>query len=312
MPFLNEYEEPVRTVESIYNTCNPDHIDIIAIDDGSTEHFTDFRTFPNVNVIRNPERTGVAACRQQGAELVQTPNMMIIDGHMRFKNDNWLERITSVLEEEPKTILCTTCVALSEDQMDIQKATTKYYGADILLEDASQTDSIIAGQILEPKWATEKPGNEYDIACILGANYAGRTDWINKLWGFKGLQKWGGDEVFLSLKNWMAGGKCKLIKDIEIGHKFRNNAPYTTLIHNMYYNKMWICHTILPNDLSNYLLSKLPHGNDNYNALIEISSNWKLITETRKYYESIFSYGLEEICERLGILIPGYSIETVN
>ena len=304
IPFLNEGQEPIRTIESIYNTCDSQLIDIIAIDDCSDHKLTDFSAYPEVKVLRNSNRIGVAVSRQIGAEMAQTPYLLIIDGHMRFRKDNWYTRITEALEKEPHTLFCTTCVHLTPDQMDMERASGKYYGADLVLVDPSQSDSIIASQIIEPKWAIEKEGNEYEIPCILGANYAVSKDWFLKLKGLKGLQKWGGDEAFLSLKSWLAGGKCKLIKDIEIGHMFRENAPYVTKMYHMYYNKMWICWTLFPDELSQYLIQLLPDNPQKHVAQTHISSHWSTILSMREYFQSIFTRPLKEILEHNNIAWP--------
>ena len=41
MPFLNEGDEPLRTIQSIYETANPDDLEIIAIQDGADKHALD-------------------------------------------------------------------------------------------------------------------------------------------------------------------------------------------------------------------------------------------------------------------------------
>lgn len=304
MPFLNEGQEPVNTVKSIYATCDPSLIDIIAIDDFSTDNPTDFSEFPEVKFVQNNQRIGVAESRQIGVEMAETPYVLIIDGHMRFRNDHWYERITTALAKEPTTVFCTTCVHLTPDQMDMNLATGKYYGANLVFVDPTQANSKIAGQIIEPKWAKEQEGNEYEIPCVLGANYAMTKAWFLKIRGLKGLQKWGGDEAFLSLKTWLAGGKCKLIKDIEIGHMFREHAPYRTHMYHMFYNKMWICYTLFPNDLSGYLISKLPNGTEFYLSHKEICNHTDRINEYQSYFNSIFTRSLAEVCKLIDMELP--------
>lgn len=304
MPFLNEGDEPLKTIESIYRTCDTDFIDIIAIDDCSTYNYSDFSLYPKVKIVRNAERIGVASCRHMAAKMATTPFILIIDGHMRFRNDNWYERITSSIEKEPETLFCTTCVALSPSQMDMSKAGKKYYGADLKLIDESQKSSIIAGQIIEPKWAKEKPFNEYEIACVLGANYAMSVEWFLKIGGLQGLCKWGGDEAFISLKTWLYGGKCKIIKDVEIGHMFRDNAPYETHLHHLHYNKIFICMTIFPDKLGYYLSNILPNVRENDVARRNIGENWESIQKAKNHYSKTFVKNIFEISDQLGLDIP--------
>lgn len=304
MPFLNEGAEPARTIESIYDTCDPGMIDIIAIDDGSQWSLSDLSRFPDVKVVRNASRRGVAGCRQQGAELAQTPFLLIIDGHMRFRKDNWLDRIIAALEREPQTIFCTTCVRLKPEQMDMTRTPNKHYGAHLLLVNAPQFGDFVARQIIEAKWAEPREPDEYEIQCVLGANYAVTADWFNKIRGFQGLQKWGSAEPYLSLKSWLAGGKCKILKDIEIGHMFREAPPYLTQTHHMFYNKMWICKTLFPDDLTYRLLAFLPKGAVYDAAEAEIKADWRRVQEMRAYLQRIFTRSVYEVCDELGIWVP--------
>ena len=304
MPFLNEGEEPLRTIDSIYASGYKEEVEVIAIDDFSDRSFTDFSAYPEVKVHRNNQRVGVAASRDKGVALAETDNILIIDGHMRFCQDGWLDRMVTALDEQPNTLFCTTCVALAENQMDMQKATQKYYGANIVLVDETQANSPIAAQILEPKWAEPQEKDEYEIPCILGANYAVKKSWYQRIKGLEGLQKWGGDEVFLSLKTRLAGGSCRLLKDIEIGHMFRDHAPYVTQMFHMYYNKMWMCWTLFPEELAYQLLGFIPHTNEKKIAQIHISDQWLHIQAVRAYYKGIFTRTPAEVFEELGLEIP--------
>ena len=218
MPFLNEEEEPRKTIESIYETAPSSLFKIIAIDDGSNNKIS-LDGFDDVQVTYNEKRIGVDGCRQLGADMVDTPYLFIIDAHMRFKNDRWLERIIDCIEREPETAWCTTCIGLGYGSMDMNNHKGKYYGADMLFVDSDAKPNRPARQVLEPKWAQLKGAGEYEIPCILGANYGFSKKWFDHIKGLHGLKMWGTSEPFLSMKTWMAGGKCKIATDIGIGHK---------------------------------------------------------------------------------------------
>lgn len=304
MPFLNEWQEPADTIASIYETTDPSRVDIIAIDDASDVCKTDLSMFPEVRYIRNEYREGVARSRQIGVQLSQTPYLLIIDGHMRFQKDDWLDKLIDALDREPRTLFCTTCVQLGYGNMDMAKATGKYYGATLVMVNGQEASQAIAAQIIEPKWIGPKDELEYEIPCVLGANYAVRKDWFNHIRGLDGLERWGGDEAFLSLKTWRAGGKCKITRDVEIGHKFRDQAPYTTLSHNMYYNKILMCKTLFPQYLEEKLLSYFPRTPIVRSAFSLIQNQEKKLVEMKSYFNDIFEYSMEEICETHNITLP--------
>jgi len=307
MPFLNEEEEPLRTIESIYDTAPSELFKVIAIDDASTDgiHINESK---DVNVIRNKVRIGVDGSRQLGVDIADTPYIFIIDAHMRFRNDKWLEKMIDCLEREPETAWCTTCLGLGYGTMDVNNHKGAYYGADMLFIDKEANPSRPAREVLEPKWSSKvKMENEYEIPCILGANYGFSKNWFDYIKGLKGLKMWGTSEPFLSMKTWMAGGKCKIRKDIEIGHKFRSNAPYATGISHLVYNKMFLCKTILPDDLGEKLISHLPKDINFNKAMEEINKNQKQIEEDKLYYKSIFKSSIYDYCDKFKIDLSGLS-----
>ena len=247
MPYLNEGQEVFNTINSLNTTCG-NSIQIIAINDNSNIP-SEVLKQDNLIHILNPQRIGVNGSIQKGIEMVKTPNLMIIDSHMRFPN-GWLEIALESIRKEPETAWCCSCMALDDKNMDLNKAKDEYAGATMLLVEKNVNPNLPSREILEPKWIPVKKELEYEIPCILGANYVFSKKWIDHIHGLKGLTMWGTEEPFLSMKTWMAGGKCKINRRIKIGHKFRNNAPYATAIWTMIYNKMFLCDTILDKELS--------------------------------------------------------------
>lgn len=303
MPYLNEGSEPRKTIESIYDTAPSDLFKIIAIDDDSKDTRS-LDGFDDVRSIRNQKRIGVDGCRQVGADMVDTPYLFIIDAHMRFNNDQWLERIIDCIEKEPETAWCTTCVGLGYGTMDMNQHKGKYYAADMLFVDKNARTDRPAREVLEPKWSPKKSDGRYEVPCILGANYGFSKEWFDHIRGLRGLQMWGTSEPFLSMKTWMAGGKCKIATDIEIGHKFRSNAPYATGISHLVYNKIFLCKTILPEDLGEKLINYLPKDVNFKNAMKNIEENKDTIEENKNYYQGIFKDSIYDYCQKFNIGLP--------
>jgi len=302
MPFLNEDMEPKETIESIYDTAPSSLFKIIAIDDCSQKSV--HLDFPDVQIIRNEKRIGVDGSRQKGIELADTPCIFVIDSHMRFKKDNWLEKMIDCVEKEPDAAWCTVCLGLGYGTMDINNHKGKYYGANMLFIDDNATPDRPAREVLEPKWGAKKDGLEFEIPCILGANYAFSKKWFDYIGGLKGLKMWGSSEPFLSMKTWMAGGKNKIRTDVEIGHKFRSNSPYTTKISSLVFNKIFICKTIFPDQLGDKLIGYLPKDINYKKAMEEIDNIQERIKKDRAYYHSIFKRSIYDYCNEFKIKLP--------
>ena len=302
MPFLNEQEEAQNTIDSIYETADTKNFEIIAIDDCSKTPSI-IKERQEVKVVRNSTRIGVDASRQLGIDLAQTPLICIFDAHMRFL-PGWLDSLINVVVKEPQTLWCTQCLGLGYGNMDIHLSRDKYYGADFLFVNPDVEPNRFATEVLEPKWRVERDTGQYEIPCILGANYAAYKSWFNYIHGLNGLKMWGASEFFLSLKTWMAGGKCKINADVKIGHKFRDNAPYATGVWYMIYNKLYLIETLFEDSLKQKMINYFPKDTSFKLAMEEIKKNRQIIERERNYFKSICKMSIQDICNKFSIQLP--------
>ena len=283
MPFLNESMEPINTINSIRETSKD--IEIIAIDDCSAKQFRPkIKSEKGLTCIRNKKRLGVGASRQLGVQLAKTENILIIDAHMRF-NNGWSEKMVDLLNENVRCIYCTTCLSLGYGNMDLKKAKSRYYGATLQVFNKDANPDRPARDILEAKWIPKKKDGTYEIPCVLGANYFFTKTWFNHIGGFNGLRLWGSSEPFLSMKSYLAGGSCQITTDIEIGHQFRDRAPYTTLVSNLVYNKLFIMETLFPKELQNAVEPLMPNTRSFRKAKDEVKKAQEEIQKQRNYFD---------------------------
>ncbi len=260
MAHLNEGSEPLETVRSILATTPPGFVEIVAVDDCSDPGMSiDLAGVEGVRAFRNSERRGLFAAKDFAAVRARADNLMVIDAHMRFKPDDWAEKMVDSLSSEPETAFCTTCLGLgwrggkdgAGRPPDISQPNGRYHGGTMIIRGPRKNKKGVTGiHWLEPKWQGRKRGGTYELPSLLGANYGIAKSWWNRIGGLRGLKAWGGQEACLSLKTWLAGGKCKIRTDIEIGHIFRSSAPYGASHVAIWHNKMRMALTILPD----------PHG----------------------------------------------------
>jgi len=303
MPFLNEKDWPYRTIQSIYDTADENLFEIIAINENPKDIY-DFSKFPEVRYIKNDERLGVDACRQKGVELSKFPNCLIIDAHELFyPNSNWLNKVVDSVEKEEKTLWCFVCSTIGYGTEDIYKTKGDYYGADLKLYTEKEKDRP-ARQIVEAVWSSRKEGLEYPIQVILGANYAFKKERFLYLHGLKNLKSWGTSEPFLSLKNFFAGGTSKIRTDVKMAHYFRDNAPYSTHIADLVFNKIYLLKTIFPKELENKLIAHTPKDSNFKRAMELIEQNKEEIEKEKKYYKSIFTRNIYDFCKEFNVEMP--------
>lgn len=250
IPFLNEGDEVGRTVASVLEFADG-KVDIIVINDGSSplhDYEAMLRFFSSVRYVSNGQRLGVTACRDMGVEMARTPYFILLDAHMRFYRHGWVDRIVGLLREDDRRIFCCQTKALERDDSDevVPMRTKTPYGARICLRDDEK--------LLDPKWIcpAEEPHagqTVIDVPCVLGATYATSRRYWKRIRGYEGLRLYGHEEPYISMKTWLEGGRCQLIKDIEVGHIYRTRFPYKVASDEMMHNRMIIATLLMPERL---------------------------------------------------------------
>ncbi|NIM17119.1 MAG: glycosyltransferase [Candidatus Aminicenantes bacterium] len=310
MAFRNEGSEPEMTVKSILETCDNSGIEILAINDCSDEE-ADFSRYPQVRYICNKKRLGVTGCRDSGVDEARSENVLIIDGHMRFRKDNWLERGIEAIEKNPGSIFCTTSVDIGSGNFDLKQAVLPinhglpyYVGCGLKLFLTQKDNPSRPGNyrnIIESKWAEERDGRIYQIPCLMGSNYFFKKAWYQKLHGFKGLKTWGNSEPFLSLKSWLAGGDVKIIKDIEIGHLYRNKNPNAVPSEHIIYNKAVTAKILFTPEFAEELIHFLDDNPKVDKAKELLKANAEEIEAERSYFKTIAKLSQTDCFKKLRI-----------
>ena len=310
MAHLNEGAESLETVRSIAATTPPGFVEVVAVDDCSDPgKSVSLDGVPGVRAYRNDKRLGLFATKDWAVSQALADNLMIIDAHMRFKQDRWAERMVDALASEPQTAFCTACLGLGwkggkgekRTPPNIERPNGRYYGATMIIRGVhtgrkGRTDV----HWLEPKWQGRQTGTVYELPCILGANYGIAKSWWEKIGGLRGLSAWGGQEACLSLKTWLAGGKCKIITDIEIGHIFRSAAPYPASHAAIWHNRARMALTILPEPYSRRIHDEITARHPVAAKLIRENAN-NVVAERAAFAKIRQNGALEALVEQFGL-----------
>lgn len=287
--FLNEGIEVERTVKTVRQTAG-DAVDLMLINDASTDGYDYESVARQYNAVYyvNQEKQGPARSRDIGISMIETPYFLLLDGHMRLYDNNWWNVIPEQLHKNERAIYCCQCKVLDEN-FEIMRD-RDVYGAYIQFEGKDFYDT------LEAYWLIVNNDDpvSIDIPCVLGACYAASKKYWTYLNGYKGLFQYGSEEPYISIKAWLEGGKCILLKQLEMGHIFRNKFPYTVFLKNHIYNKLIIAETLLPIELKTKIFSVMQK---NYKEMFQeafemLLENRKEIAELKLYYQQIFTIGV--------------------
>ena len=246
IPFLNEGEEVENTVKS-FREFGGKRMEIIVINDCSYDSYPYMErlsAIPGVTYILNQQRLGVAGSRDKGVNLCRTPYFLLLDAHMRAYDDSWLTEIPRLLRENDRRILCcqTRFLIQQGGNITFDEQSPQTFGARLLFNASELMPQI--------KWIKEDlhPENSEieKIPAVLGAGYAASKVYWNKIGGLLGLKQYGFDEQMLSLKTWLDGGECVLLKQSVLGHIYRNDSPYSIVNSTMLHNSLIVSETLFP------------------------------------------------------------------
>lgn len=86
--------------------------------------------------------------------------------------------------------------------------------------------------------------NQFRRSSVL--SYAASRAYWQKLDGLRGLRQYGCDEQLISLKAWLDGGSCVLLKHVVLGHIYRKRMPYDVAWSVPVFNNLLVTETLFP------------------------------------------------------------------
>lgn len=239
--FKNEGSEVRTTVDEIHRTCG-DAVHIHLIDDASDDGY-DYQAVSDdygCRLDRFGVSRGPSMNRHLAAMEATTPYVLFLDAHMRFYENNWHKVMIDTIRKDPESIYSTISKPL--DAEGRPKDTAQGYGAYVAFDHEEISKSFRPIWNNKPLDHTETPM----IPCILGATYCFDTKFYKKIHGYYGLKHYGGEEPFISIKAWRAGGRCRLINAITIGHIYRTaeERPWSPEL-NAFWRTRLVYHALL-------------------------------------------------------------------
>lgn len=297
IPFLNEGEEVVNTVASVREFAG-DTVDIIVINDFSYDgiDYVELLRPYGVYYYVNFEHKGVGASRDFGVERCRTSYFLLLDAHMRFYEAEVFKTITEMLDADDRQLLCCQSTAIMPDhatgRMIPNPAHEPAYGAFCPMSAANYLPDI--------KWnifESDSRSETQEIPVVLGAGYAASCRYWKHLRGLEGLMGYGSDEVYISFKVWLEGGKCVLLKKHAIGHYYRNLSPYLTYNGELAHNSLLISELLLPTRLlhRSYAAAMAKDYGIYEQAMCLLRKSSDLIIDLRNYNKSIFTKTIDDV-----------------
>ena len=171
------------------------------VDDASTlphlkEQLTGFfEKIPGVHLVRLGKRGGLMAARMAGVMAATGKVLTFLDSHIEA-TEGWLQPLLERVALDPKAVACPVIEEISDKTLQYKFVTRNLEGSFHwnLEFDWREVERV--------DWAP------YPSSVMAGGLFTIRKDWFEQL-GFydPGMEIWGGEQLELSFKAWMCGGK---------------------------------------------------------------------------------------------------------
>lgn len=245
IPFKNEGIEIEKTVFNIRATSK-DKVHIILINDASDDNY-DYKwvsDFYDCQYVEHKKTIGVSPSRDEGVKLSPTDYFVLLDGHMRFYDFGWDTKISTHIENNPRSILSSETIIINKDENEVytnERGENRFHNSGTYIN-IKEPGYEITSKWTHTDWEGFEDSNIIPTASLMGACYCSNKKWWNHIDGLHGLVEWGQDEPFISIKTWLAGGQILLMKDLYVGHLYRKNRTYSPNNSKIYLNNLFLLH----------------------------------------------------------------------
>lgn len=226
--FHNEaWSTLLRTVHSVLNRSEGKLIqEIILVDDYSTLEELKGKlqnyigTLPKVKLVRTLTREGLIRGRMLGAKHATGEILVFLDSHCEV-NKEWLPPLLERIKENHTTVVCPVIDIISSDTFEYQSSPLVRGGFNWGLHFSWEPvpNYLVAenGDLTRPIRTPTMAGGLFAI---------GRQYFVDIGQYDEGMNIWGGENLEISFRIWMCGGRLEIIPCSRVGHLFRKWRPY--------------------------------------------------------------------------------------
>jgi glycosyltransferase involved in cell wall biosynthesis len=206
----NEGAEVLRTIESVEaNTRAP--VELILVDDGSTDGCCSNLDRERLRVIRHDHRVGVAFSRNAGARLARGEVLVFLDGH---------QRVSAGCIERSAAVALSRGAIVCPDVRTLHNRSAVGHGAFFRLGKD--------GNPFTATWNTRRFGQRITKTTSLRApGYFVPRKLFDELRWISQLKGWGGSEAAIALKAFFLGIDILHLCGPVARHRFRPKFQYT-------------------------------------------------------------------------------------
>lgn len=227
----------LRSLHSVLNRTPPELLhEVLLVDDFSQTTFQGrslekyISKFPKVRLIRLSSRHGLVKARLAGIKNTTGEVITFLDSHIEC-NKGWLEPLLDTIRSNRKVVVSPIIDTISDQTFQYMSAAENLRGGFIWTLEFRWT--------LIDKYRPD-PTDNIITPTIAGGLFSINRNFFHELGLYDpGLEIWGSENLELSFKTWMCGGKLEIVPCSRVGHVFRATQPYkfpkgnvVTFLHN--------------------------------------------------------------------------------
>ena len=249
----------LRSIISVFARSPYDLIkEIILVDDGSDDDSDgkELERIEKVKLIRNFERFGLVKSRLIGAKEATGDVLTFLDSHIEC-NEYWLEPLLYEIFKNDTNIVSPVI-----DRIDKNDFTYRF-----------TSDSLKAGFSygLQLEWFEmdrdeetfhqSHPTSPISTPIIAGGLFSIDREYFWYLGAYDSqMTQWGGENLEISLRQWMCGGKLEILPCSRVGHVFRSEYPYEVTAEAFYKNTNRVAEVWLNEEFKEKYYATVPYA----------------------------------------------------
>nr|XP_025718005.1 inactive polypeptide N-acetylgalactosaminyltransferase-like protein 5 isoform X2 [Callorhinus ursinus] len=244
-----EFNALFRTMSSVIN-LTPQHIleEIILVDDMS--NFDDLKEKLDhrleifrgkIKLIRNKKKEGLIRSRLIGASRASGDVLVFLDSHCEV-NHAWLQPLLHAIAKDPKMVACPLIDPIDYETLEYQPSPVIRGAFNWYLE--FKWDNVFSYEMDGP----EGPTRPIRSPAMAGGIFAINRHYFNEIGQYdRDMEHWGTENLELSLRIWMCGGRLFILPCSRVGHVNKPHFPnfQPGLVKAVTYNNLRLVHVWL-------------------------------------------------------------------
>lgn len=215
----------VRTIASVIERTPPQLLqEVILVDDFSdnadeSEKLAVFLEhhypYGKVRVVHSHSRLGLIGARVMGAKEASGDVLVFLDSHCE-PNVGWIEPLLDIVQNNRSTVVCPV--------VDIINSMTMSYIASPALRGGFNWGLHFSWEDLP--YEVKDPSAPFPSPTMAGGLFAINRMYFKEIGYYdEDMKEWGGENLELSFRLWMCGGKLLIAPCSRVGHIFRQRRP---------------------------------------------------------------------------------------